>query len=448
MLILEEDLHFTYMQNITTFTGTIRVNSFLSMKTTEDNNTDNRHLLLWLSIAGSIISGLSLIINLQLSIQQPLIVITIASLILFLILAIFIKRGLNLRISQYLVIITSIAFTNLLWYFEHGHYGPSLTLFVLVFSVILFIWEGRLLIVSVSLLIINIGICFYIEFYYPELIQDYNNHTTRIIDIYASVFMMLILFYALMRTVKTSYSKEYKKAMQSDKLKSSFLENINHEVRTPLNAIIGFSGLINEDDITADQRKEFGVLIGESNDALLRIIDDILLVSTLESGEAPTNIHDCDLDVVIASLHKSFKELLVKNKKVNIELYISEPNVSSIVETDKIRLQQVFIRLMDNAIKFSDSGKINFGYKVVEDSILFHVADTGIGIEKKHHSKIFERFYKIEIDKDEVFRGTGIGLYITKKIVESLDGDIWLSSMFGSGTTFYFTIPKNGYRKK
>ncbi len=103
---------------------------------------------------------------------------------------------------------------------------------------------------------------------------------------------------------------------------------------------------------------------------------------------------------------------------------------------------------MDNAIKFCNNGKINFGYKVVEESIVFHVADTGIGIDKKYHDKIFERFYKVQIDKGGVSRGTGIGLFITKKIVESLDGDIWLSSMFGSGTTFYFTIPKNGYRSK
>ncbi len=127
--------------------------------------------------------------------------------------------------------------------------------------------------------------------------------------------MILILFYALMRTVKISYSREYLKSIQSDKLKSSFLENINHEVRTPLNAIIGFSSLLNEDDITPEQRKEFNVLIREANDTLLRIIDDILLVSTLESGDAPTNIYECDLDTVIASLHMSFNELLIKKRK-------------------------------------------------------------------------------------------------------------------------------------
>ena len=418
------------------------------MKNYENNKTDNRHLLVWLSVAGGIISAISLLINFQILSEKPLLHINIASVIIFVVLAIIIKKGLSLRLSQYLITITTLVLINLLWYYEHGHYGPSLFLFVLVFSVMLFIWEGRELIFNSIFLILNIVFCFYIEFYYPELIQDYQNPTSKVIDFYFSIAMFLILFYALMKTVKKSYSREYKKAMQSDKLKSSFLENINHEVRTPLNAIIGFSSLLNEDDITQEQRKEFGVLIRESNDALLRIIDDILLVSTLESGDATINIHDCDLDSVISSLHKSFKELLIKNKKSQIELFISEPNVSSIVETDKIRLQQVFIRLMDNAIKFSETGKINFGYRIEQDSILFHVADTGIGIEKKHHNKIFERFYKIEINKNEVFRGTGIGLYITKKIVESLGGDIWLSSIFGSGTTFYFTIPKNVCRNK
>ncbi len=417
------------------------------MKRLNKETTNNRHLLVWLSIAGIIISLLSLIMNLYIDVQQPLLNITYSGVVVFLILAILIKRGMGLTLSQYLLVIIALIYTNLMWYYEHGHYGPVLFLFVFIFAVTLFIWEAKKLIFSTIFIFINFFSCFYIEYNYSDFITPYQNSSTELFDMYGSVLSIFILIYALMRAVKKSYSREYKKALRSDKLKSSFLENINHEVRTPLNAIIGFSSLLNEDDITPEQRKDYSSLIVESNDALLRIIDDILLVSTLESEETSTNIHDCNLDTLIAGLHKTFKEKLIKNKKNHIELFVSEPNVSAIVETDKIRLQQVFIRLMDNAIKFTESGKINFGYRVENDTILFHIADTGIGIQKKHHSKIFDRFYKIEIDKDEVFRGTGIGLFITQKIVESLDGDIWLSSIFGSGTTFYFSIPKTVFRE-
>lgn len=418
------------------------------MKIPEDSKTDHRQLLLWLCIAGIVISILSLIINYIIQPEPILLGINYSALAIFIGLAIIIKRGLNLVASQYLVIIITLIFTNVLWYYEHGHYGPLLFLFIFIFAVTIFIWEGRKLIYSTIIILLNIFVCLYIEYYYPELITNYQNDTVRLFDIYASILMFLILIYALMYSVKNSYSRKYKEALQSDKLKSSFLENINHEVRTPLNAIIGFSSLLNEEDITPEQRIEFLGLIGESNDALLRIIDDILLVSTLESGDPSTKLVSCDLDSIMDGLQKTLKQHLVKNKKGNIELLLSEPNVKGIVETDKIRLQQVFIRLMDNAIKFTDSGKINFGYRVENDTILFHVADTGIGIQGKHHEKIFDRFYKIEIDKKEVYRGTGIGLFITKKIVESLKGDIWLSSIYGSGTTFYFSIPKTGYQNK
>lgn len=418
------------------------------MRIPKDSKTDNRRLLIWLSVAGFTVSFLSLIINYIIQPESLLMYINYAAIAVYIIIAVTIKRGFNLVASQYLFIIVSLIFTNALWYFEHGHFGPVLYLLVLIFAVTIFIWEGRKLIFSSIFIMLNLFICLYIEYNHPELIENYHNSTTRLFDVYASVLMFLILIYALMYSVKKSYSREYRKALQSDKLKSSFLENINHEVRTPLNAIIGFSSLLNEDDITPEQRKEFTGLIGESNDALLRIIDDILLVSTLESGNTSTNVTACDLDSAMTGLYKTLKQHLVKNKKENIELLLSEPNISGIVETDKIRLQQVFIRLMDNAIKFTKSGKINFGYRVESDKILFHVADTGIGIQGKYHEKIFDRFYKVEIDQDEVYRGTGIGLFITKKIVESLDGDIWLSSIFGSGTTFYFTIPKIGYQNK
>lgn len=416
------------------------------MKNLDYQSSDNRKLLIWLSLAIIAISIISLFINRQINLSEPIINITYACIIIFAILAFVIKKGLSLKASQVLLVLASIVFTNLLWYFEHGHYGPILFIFIIIFALVIFMWDGIWLITSAIALLINIVACFIIEYNYPELIPDYDDTTSRIFDVYTGIIMFMILIYALMRAVKISYSHEYRKAMQSDKLKSSFLENINHEVRTPLNAIIGFSSLLNEDDITQDQRKEYNEMISESNDALLRIIDDILLVSTLESDDANTNNREYNLDEVIEGLHKSTSQLLIKNKKEHIKLYISEPNVSAIVETDKIRLQQVFIRLIDNAIKYTNEGKINFGYKVEQDKILFHVADTGIGIQGKHQSKIFERFYKVEIDKNNVFRGTGIGLYITKKIVESLNGDIWLSSIFGSGTTFYFSIPKSGYR--
>ena len=408
------------------------------MKILDPDNLEKRQLLTWLSWAAVIISGISLVINLIIGMDLPVIHISYSAMVIYAMLAIILKRGFNQNISEYIIIAVSLIITNVLWFFEYGHKGPVLFLFVVIYSVSIFLWSGKKLIISTIILIINLAICFYIESTYGEFIPDYDNSQIRLVDMYASTGMFFVLFYALIRAVKKSYTKEYLKALQSDKLKSSFLENINHEVRTPLNAIIGFTSLMNEEDITKEQIREYNEMISESNDALLRIIDDIILVSTLESGNISTNISDCDLDNLIHSMYKTFKSQLVKAKKDNVELFISEPNISATVKTDKIRLQQVFLRIMDNAIKFTDSGKIKFGYRVDHDAILFHVADTGMGIEDKHQNKIFNRFYKVDFSNK---RGTGIGLYITKKIMDSLGGKIWFSSIHGSGTTFYFSIP-------
>ncbi len=409
------------------------------MKIINPDNSEKRQLLLWLSWAAVVISSISLVINLLIGMDLNVVHISYTAIIIYAMLAIILKKGFSQWISEYVIVGTSLIFANMLWYFEYGHKGPILFIFVIIYSVIIFLWSGRKLIIATIIIVINLVACYYIEKTYPEYIPDYETNTIRLVDMYASIGMFMILFYTLIRAVKKSYTKEYLKALQSDKLKSSFLENINHEVRTPLNAIIGFTSLMNEEDITKDQIKEYNEMISESNDALLRIIDDIILVSTLESGNVSTNISKVNLDNLVGSLYNTFKTQLIKAKKDNIELLISEPNISATVQTDKIRLQQVFMRIMDNAIKFTDTGKIKFGYRVDNDAILFHVADTGTGIEDKHQNKIFNRFYKVEVSNQ---RGTGIGLYITKKIMDSLDGKIWFSSIHGSGTTFYFSIPK------
>ncbi len=407
------------------------------------NINEDRRLLLWLSISGAAISIISLFLNYQLNFGYYLLLTTYCGIAIYGALSLAIYKGLDIPISQYILVYTTLLFTNLLWYFEHGKEGPILYFFLIIFTLIIFIWNNNRLIIGTVILVVNLLILFFIDYYYPNFVSDYHDEQTKTIDIYSSLLMFGIVTYALMYALKKSYTKEYEKAKQSEKLKTAFIENISHEIRTPLNAIIGFSSLLEDDELSKDLRKEYHELIYDNNTILLRVIDDILQVSLLETNQLVLNNNDCQLNKIINSLFTTYNSLLIKDGKSAISLKVSKPASNIIVKTDKARLSQVLINLLDNAIKFTHSGNINFGYKIIEDSILFHVTDTGTGIKKKYHDLIFDRFYKIDDNKNELFRGTGIGLFLTKKIVESFGGDIWVESNFGDGSTFYFTIPKS-----
>jgi len=235
------------------------------------------------------------------------------------------------------------------------------------------------------------------------------------------------------------------KAEESDRLKSAFLANMSHEIRTPMNAIMGFSDLLDMEDMPFEKRKKFTKIIQERSKDLMGIINDILDISRIESHtlkifETKGNIND-----KLVEISEFFK---VKNdelfsKPIAIEIFNQLTPEQCSIETDFERIKQVLINLIDNAFKFTSKGKIQIGCQLKDKNTLqFFVSDSGIGIEKDKHQVIFERFRQIEetyMTRD--FGGAGLGLSISKGIVELLNGSIWVESELGQGSTFYFTVP-------
>jgi signal transduction histidine kinase/ActR/RegA family two-component response regulator len=240
-------------------------------------------------------------------------------------------------------------------------------------------------------------------------------------------------------------------AENADKLKSAFLANMSHEIRTPMNSIIGFAGLLSDDDISNIDRKEYVELINSSCNTLLHLIDDILDISKIEAGQTTIIKRKCDLSIILSETYLSFKETNFKSNrdKVLLNLDIPEEYSNLAIETDEIRLKQVLSNLIGNAIKFTNKGSIEFGLLLIEriknhernKFVKFFVKDTGIGIDENTQKLIFDRFTKIESDNNKLYRGAGLGLTISKKLVELLGGDIWVESVPGKGSTFYFTVP-------
>ena len=230
------------------------------------------------------------------------------------------------------------------------------------------------------------------------------------------------------------------KAEEGDRLKTAFLHNISHEIRTPLNAIVGFSALLGEPGETDETRQSFIEIIRSSSDYLLDILSGIIEISNIEAGILKLNLSDVNLNGILKNLHKQFR---AKTDKKGIgfsyETVLSDNN--AYIQADNTKLIQILSNLLINAIKFTNTGQIEFGYNIRNDYLEFYISDTGIGIPYDQSQRIFDRFYQVDYSDTRVYEGTGLGLSISKSYVEFMGGKIWMTSPTGRGTVFYFTIP-------
>ena len=230
------------------------------------------------------------------------------------------------------------------------------------------------------------------------------------------------------------------KAEESDKLKTAFLHNVSHEIRTPMNAIIGFSALLNDNELSDEDRRQYIDIIFQSGSQLLSIINDIVDIANVESGQAKVNLTEVNLNSTLRSLNDQFS-IYGKQNFVSIHLKTTLSDNDSKIVTDNTKLVQILSNLINNAIKFTKNGQIDFGYTLKDKYIEFFVSDTGIGIPPEYHSRIFDRFFQVDSAVSRQYSGTGLGLSICKGYVELLGGEIKVESELGKGALFLFTIP-------
>ncbi len=232
------------------------------------------------------------------------------------------------------------------------------------------------------------------------------------------------------------------KAEESDRLKSAFLSNMSHEIRTPMNAIIGFSNLLSDNDLSKNEREKYLQYIKNNGQSLLNLINDIIDIAKIESNQLDIRNDIFDLNNILEELYAYHEEHLKKeNKKINLHFEKPNKEKSFFIYTDPYRLKQIMANLLNNAIKFTEKGFVEFGYYEKDDKLLFFVKDTGIGIEKDKQELIFQRFSHFEQRFKKNVSGTGLGLSITRSIIFLMGGNIWVESEPEKGTVFYFEIP-------
>lgn len=233
-------------------------------------------------------------------------------------------------------------------------------------------------------------------------------------------------------------SKE--KAVQSDQLKTAFLQNLSHEIRTPLNAICGLSGLLNKPGLTSEKCKRFVSVIQSSSNQLLSIVSDVITIASLETKQERVYINKVCINSVLSELFEIFK-LEATSNNISLRAKPTLTDEQSEIYTDKTKITQILTNLISNAMKFTQKGFVEFGYDLKNNELEFFVKDTGVGIQPEFHEVIFECFRQADVSVSKKHGGTGLGLSISKGFVELLGGRIWLVSKIDCGSTFYFTIP-------
>lgn len=282
--------------------------------------------------------------------------------------------------------------------------------------------------------------------------EPYTNEDVKRLDVFMHTLWKVVEKHSYMNELEVAKAK----AEEASHFKSMFLSNLTHEIRTPLNSIIGFSELLIKQDFTKEELNKFLNIIYNSGKQLNDLISDLSDLSKIEKNQI-------DIDDETFSLNNLMQEteaillnddiLLSKKLELKFDHYQQK---EIFIKSDKNRLRQILANLIKNAIKFTEKGSISVSYKPTENKeILFIVKDTGIGIEAKHLNRVFERHYQVKNNLTASNKGFGLGLAITKMLVEKMGGKIWVESKPNEGSVFYFTLPygdneanKSSYDKK
>jgi len=390
---------------------------------------------------GGVICILGTVVNLSLGADNILTIATCSGLLICWG-GYFLSRFKNKFILARLLLTNYLCFLlGFLFFINNGSQGPILYLYIVYLLLLLIVWKGKSRNFLIGAFVVNILLLLFVEIKYPHFTHSYENETSRLLDVYVSYLIYTIIFGVVMLFTLRAYVREKQKAVQSDQLKTAFLANMSHEIRTPMNAILGFTQLL-ENDLVPEKKEAYLRVIKDNGHSLLRLIEDIIDVSKIEAGELKIRNGETNLDKIFDGLISAFRQILKEFPEKEIELIKESGTEGLVVISDGARLKQILTNLLHNAIKYTDSGTIILGFKQEDEYLKFYVRDSGEGIKSEYLEEIFDRFRKIETDRTKKIQpGTGIGLSISKNLAELLGGKMSVSSEYGTGSEFSFTIP-------
>jgi signal transduction histidine kinase len=321
--------------------------------------------------------------------------------------------------------------------------------FIIVVVIIVLIIKQRKLDISLSFIIISFALLSFVAL--TNVLEIYGHPIwDKFEDPVESLFTPIFIFSVFSFCLKYELNKNKQKEAElikakervekEERLKTAFLYNLSHEIRTPMNGIIGFSEILVDSEISKQEQHYYIQLISNSCQNLVSVVDDIIEISKITVGDLSVIHRNVNVNELLVRLKDVYHDL-AESKSIKFELLINH-NADCFVFTDESKLYRIIDNLLNNAMKFTVKGKVQFGYEMIGKEISFFVEDTGIGISKEHHKEVFENFRQVETSFNRRYGGTGLGLSISKGLVEILGGKLHLYSELGKGTRVSFTLPQ------
>ncbi len=330
-----------------------------------------------------------------------------------------------------------------MFFVNAGTSGPVFFIYIVASAFYMFILKDYGRYIFISAVIINCIILVLTELNYPNLIIYYDSKIQNILDKGSTFIMAFGALFYIIYYAKFHYEREKQNALKIEKLKSTFLTNMSHEIRTPMNAILGYSQLLDEPDTSDEEKKEYILNINKNGKLLINLMDNILDYTGIVSGELEINKNEFDITETFRDIYNTHINEIENTHTKNIKLNLITPNNKpKIINSDKVRMQQIIENLVDNAIKFTEEGSIDFGYDIDNfNNLTIFVTDTGVGIMECEQQYIFDGFRKANFVNDQYRQGIGLGLAITGKLIEALNGEISIQSKQNEGTNIkvYFS---------
>lgn len=275
--------------------------------------------------------------------------------------------------------------------------------------------------------------------------NNYSKALSKYFHVYAfspkkGYFALVFSDITKMKETEHRLEAAMKHAEESDRLKTAFLANMSHEIRTPMNGILGFSRLLRSNNLPDAKRNHYTDIIISNGNHLLQLINDIIDISRIEADELVFNEERCNVNSLLLEVYNS--AIGNNENRLSIQIHTPELDHKMWIMIDPLRLRQVLQNIIGNALKYTNKGSVVIGYNLSDKDIVFYVKDTGAGIPVEKFNSIFERFQQLEPHRQKHNKGgTGLGLTISKRLVERFGGNIWLESELNVGSTFYFSIP-------
>lgn len=401
-------------------------------------NLNHQLVLKYILIICIAVAILSTISNIYLRLSPNLIIFTGSSVAFYSILYI-----LSLQKRLYYTVISLLIFSifialNFLWITNGGSKGP--TLFILQAFVPMFIYFSELKkrLIILFLFFVNILILFAIEYFYPLFITDYLSDYDRFLDVFFISLVFFLIEIPLIILIQKQFISNSMRRINSEKVRNAFLDNMSHEFRTPMNAILGFSELLKDAETDQQTKNQYYEIIKNNGNNLIKLFNNLIYATKIETDILEVNIHQFSLNSLFSRIYNIYSNQISDEKKIIISYQLNKFNNFK-VYTDENIIYQVLCIFINNAIKHTNKGSIVFGVKpIVQDNqrICFFISDTGIGIKKTILQDISDA-----IKRENNFKPGNSSILIAHYLIKKLHGEIDIKSKVGQGTTVTFCIP-------